>query len=188
MIFQGIIINDPIQISQCEGFWNCISPDAIIQSIGTLMGALIGAGIGSLGSYLFLRKRLIEKEKKFISDFYKRYRNCDKWLHLVIDRFEIFYKDWDERERNELSKQIDDNLLKFTLKSLDNITETEVPDKIYKDFDKIRDELGSIQAIFSMYHIIGEYPNYVNEDNKQNLRNHLDTLKEESENINSKLK
>ncbi|SFM28827.1 hypothetical protein SAMN04487943_11238 [Gracilibacillus orientalis] len=41
---------------KCEGFWNCVSPDAIVSSAGTLIGAFFGALLAGLIT-LFISKR-----------------------------------------------------------------------------------------------------------------------------------
>lgn len=60
-------------IQLCQGFWNCISPDAWVQSIGTLIGSFLGALIaGGIAIYI-LNSQLRHDTKKDRKSEYNSY-------------------------------------------------------------------------------------------------------------------
>ncbi|MFG6150632.1 hypothetical protein [Halobacillus sp. B23F22_1] len=58
--------NTPVNIQQCEGFWNCVSPDAWVTGIGTFFGAFI-AGIISIA--IFKSQIKHENKKGFRNEY-----------------------------------------------------------------------------------------------------------------------
>ncbi|UOR10231.1 hypothetical protein [Halobacillus amylolyticus] len=73
-------------MNNCEGFWNCISPDAWITSSGTLTGAFLGAFIAGMIT-LIANKKMMNGQEKL------RKRDKDDYFRIIaqqfIDQFEL---------------------------------------------------------------------------------------------------
>lgn len=59
----------------CIGFWNCVSPDAWLTSVGTLIGAFLGAFLAGRFTLISVQKQLrnndLQKRKQEISSHLK---------------------------------------------------------------------------------------------------------------------
>ncbi|MUK89137.1 hypothetical protein GMD78_12210 [Ornithinibacillus sp. L9] len=135
---------------QCNGFWRCITPDAWLTSFGTLVGALIGASLGSLGSYLFFKARLKEEEKQVKGGFYKEFKRVSRLLDLTIERMEIVYKNWGTEYRLNW-KSIDTALLGRVREDINNIPKSIIPMQCFDNLEIIEHELGGMEGIIELF-------------------------------------
>ncbi|WP_338788797.1 hypothetical protein [Metabacillus sp. FJAT-53654] len=80
----------------CEGFWNCISPDAWFTGIGTLIGAFLGAFLAGLFTIFSVRKQLkhdsSNKKKQEITSYLKISSDFSSRIKAVINAGEELEK------------------------------------------------------------------------------------------------
>ncbi|GIQ67442.1 hypothetical protein DUZ99_02100 [Xylanibacillus composti] len=134
-----------------KDFFSQVSADAWVQSIGTVIGAFLGALLAGAISLLIYRRDMRWKRRKEFRGFYRNYvayyrRHIEGVLDL-IGRIELDPPDF---KRNELligalSETID-YVKGFYLKHV----EKESPADLYADFEKLYHALIMVQT-FSKY-------------------------------------
>ncbi|MFB4166062.1 hypothetical protein ACE1TI_20270 [Alteribacillus sp. JSM 102045] len=132
----------------CEGFWACISPDAWLQTFGTIIGAFLGtllAGFISLHLYLKKQKDQTKNEtrgfkRKFILHYYAKTKTV-----LAIAK-DISFASEPSYIRHEALYVLINDLKKYYLREVEPVT----PIDLHPYFEEIYMKLVNIQT-FTKY-------------------------------------
>ncbi|WP_200411937.1 hypothetical protein [Virgibacillus salexigens] len=151
-------------VESCDGM-NCLTIKDWLPFWGTMLGALIGAALGSLGSYLLLKRSVREEEKKLYEDFYKEYRRVDRMLDIFIERMFILKKDWSNKQKNMNYKKVDLTLVERVRNDINKIPNSLIPRDIFDFIEGIENEIGGIEAKLLIYYEYGNYNTIPFDDN-----------------------
>jgi hypothetical protein len=165
----------------CEGFWNCISPDAYIQTFGTVIGSALGAFLGAFGAYLIFIKDKKNSERETKSLFKKKYLAKKEFTELAIDQIERFLNN---DKKPNISKQKHKIIINITDKARDlllTISEESIPDNIYLDFYNLCEELSYASGLISL----SEYD--VSRDDYKDLEETIGNIKLNKQKIEDKI-
>jgi gas vesicle protein len=135
----------------CEGFWNCISPDAYLQTFGTVIGSALGAFLGAFGAYLIFIKDKKNSERETKSLFKKKYLAKKEITELAIDQIENFLKNDKKSYSHTPNYKI---ITKITNKARDlllTISEEFIPDNVYSNFYNLCEELSYASGLITVY-------------------------------------
>ncbi|TCT23373.1 hypothetical protein EDD68_10787 [Melghiribacillus thermohalophilus] len=174
----------PVEIQKCEGFWLCVTPDAVVQSFGTIIAAIGGV----LGAYLLLRKefRYKEKEKEYI--FKLEFRKAKRWVDLSLEHLERFHQSWENGTDIRLLIDGDEKLLQKTNEMLRDMSSSIIPSKILDDYDGLEYEFSGFTFYLNMYKNNLFLDGIVDEDNiRENLRKSIDSVNQHISNITNKI-
>lgn len=130
-------MNDSVDIvinEICKGFWKCISPDAWIQSIASLIGAFLAGGFAIWVLYKQINYDKTTKQKSTLNDSIR-----------VYERFRMIYE--------QVLFRMDVILILLRTPSFDEGIKTILIDQT-EQVDKIIQELKNTST--------GEIPEYVN--------------------------
>ncbi|TGB05183.1 hypothetical protein [Halobacillus salinus] len=173
-------------VKSCTGI-ECVTLKDWFSIIGTILGATLGAGLGSLGSYLLFKRKLSEEGKKTKREFHKEYKRVNKLLELVIDQLDQLYSSWESHKEKKPFLVIVSSLLQRVRKEILNIPHQSIPDDIFDNVEELEDEIGCMEANVNFFHIGGEYvekPKYLIEfkeslDKIKQLRTEIDKFKKD---------
>jgi hypothetical protein len=132
----------------CEGFWSCISPDAYLQTFGTIIGSALGAFLGALGAYLIFIKDKKNSKQETQKLFKRKYLAKNGFTRLTIEQLEIFL----DKKSNSPTKK-PGLLIKLSDKAREQlltIPEESIPDKVFWDFFSLCEDLSLVSASVSL--------------------------------------
>lgn len=132
-------------------FFSSVSPDAWIQTIGSVIGTLIGtllAGLISIGIY---RKQANDKEKEAIEIFKRKYKRVQNMLKPALPFYESLIINWDDMElKQDQIKSYKD--VTYELKdSADSIPDSSIPNIVYDDFNSLKGIINKLRLYFFLY-------------------------------------
>ncbi|MFA1820569.1 hypothetical protein ACDX78_10360 [Virgibacillus oceani] len=163
----------PVSIQQCEGFWGCVTTDAWVAGIGTVIGAFLGAGLGILGAYFLFKKEFSESRKEKISTFKAEFKQAHRWIELSISALKELERKWEQNEVLNPLLETHDTLFSKTNEFISKIPTNYIPSEVVDDFDELIYELSGLGFYNSMY----KHDLFLNETDKDEMKRDLsDTI------------
>ncbi|WP_068672292.1 hypothetical protein [Oceanobacillus sp. Castelsardo] len=173
----------PVSIKQCEGFWNCVTPDAWVTGVGTLIGAFLGAVLGILGAYFLFKKELFESKKEKITTFKVEYKQASRWIGITLSALKDLEEIWDKDGVLGHLYVTNEKLFSKTKEYLSEIPTNYIPSEVADDFEELIYELSGLGFYIDVY----KHDIFRNDREKEETKRDLHASIEKLEMLNNKI-